>query len=372
MLIVAQQTGLSANSSQHLDQLLLDDQPDRRSLLLNLALEMGLLRQADEGLRTARTAVDWLRQSREAQLRSLADAWSSSRWNDLCHTPGLRCEGDNWENDPLLARAGLLDALPRSTDWFPMQPVIHQLKANNPDFQRPDGNYDTWYVRDVQTGAFVNGFHNWDVVEGRLLAFMIEGPLTWLGLAVTVATPDGPLYSLTERMLAWLNETPPADDEVRVPLVVQPDGILEVPHSTDRYHRFQAARISEALPVTSKRPFRYRITPSSLEQAQEQGITPDRILQFLETASGRPLPAGVKRGINRWGERGVEGKLDSVVVLRVREAGILETLRQNPKTRDYIGESFGDLVVSIRADQWPALRQAAAQLGLLLDVNVDE
>jgi hypothetical protein len=93
-------------------------------------------------------------------------------------------------------------------------------------------------------------------------------------------------------------------------------------------------------------------------------------LQFLEDASGRPLPMSVKRAISRWAERGTEGRLETAVVLRVREAAILETLRANPRTRPFLGESLGDLAVMVRLDDWEGLREATAQLGLLLDVDV--
>ncbi len=65
----------------------------------------------------------------------------------------------------------------------------------------------------------------------------------------------------------------------------------------------------------------------------------------------------------------MEGRLQSVVVLRVGNAEILETLRTNPKTRDFIAETLGDLVVAIRRGEWENFRQAVAQLGLLLDVE---
>ncbi len=129
------------------------------------------------------------------------------------------------------------------------------------------------------------------------------------------------------------------------------------------------ARISEAEPVAAGQPYSYRLTPAALTMAQQQGIAADRILQFLEEASGRPLPVSVKRSVARWAERGVEGRLETAVILRVREAGILETLRANPKTRPFLGESLGDLAVMVRQDDWEALREATAQLGLLLDVG---
>ncbi|MCP5012161.1 MAG: hypothetical protein GY942_19460, partial [Aestuariibacter sp.] len=341
-------TSLQADKLDKLDQLLLDPNGDRRSLLVNLAREMGMLRETSNGVRPTRTAVDWLKQSREAQLRALADAWSRSGWNELRRTPGLQCEGEQWQNDPIAARSALLDVLPRTTDWYSLTELIAHICETNPDFQRPDGDYDNWYIRDVETDNYITGFENWNRVEGRLLAFLVQSPLHWLGLTVTVKTADGTLYQLTDRALEWLQELPTSPDEVRVPLVIQGDGILIAPHNADRYQRFQAARISEPDAVQPGKPFAYRLTPQSLSRAKEEGITPERVLQFLEAATGRPVPAGVKRGINRWAERGVEGRLETAVILRVREPGILDTLRNNSKTRDYIGESLGEMSAMVR------------------------
>ena len=357
----------------HLENLLLNADTDRRSLLLTLSEEMGLVKRQEDRLRPTRTAVSWLRLAREAQLRELADAWSGSSWNDLCHTPGLACEGENWRNDPILARTALLEAIPRQPDWYSLADLTELLRSQNPDFQRPDGNYDTWYIRDKASDNYISGFENWALVEGRLLRFLLSGPLLWLGLVETANNDTAPgdlLFRLTERALDWLTQQAAPTEEVKVPLVVQPDGLLLVPHNADRYQRFQAARITEPEPVTPGQPYPYRLTPQSLAYAQEQGITPDRVLEFLAQVSGRPVPAGVKRAIVRWGEKGVEGRLETAVILRVRDEQILDTLRQNPKTRDYIGESLGPLAATVRPDDWPQLRQATAELGLFLESGV--
>ncbi len=370
LLALAQRTALRSEALDLLPQILLDADADRRSLLINLAREMEMLREVAGGIRPTRTAVSWLTKSREAQLRALMDAWSSSGWNDLCHTPGLRCEGDQWRNDPILARTALLDALPQTPDWYRLGDLISHVKQTDPDFQRPDGNYDTWYVRDVAQDSYLSGIENWDLVEGRLLSFLVQGPLFWLGLAETAVQGQHTLFRLTDRALEWLANTPPASEEVTVPIVVQPDATILAAHNANRHHRFQVARISEAQPVAPGKPYAYQITPASLKQARAEGIEPDRILTFLQEASERPLPASTKRGIERWRERGVEGRLETAVILRVRDASILETLRTNAKTRDYIDESLGELAATVRLENWQKLREAAAQLGLLLDSTV--
>ena len=63
-------------------------------------------------------------------------------------------------------------------------------------------------------------------------------------------------------------------------------------------------------------------------------------------------------------------RLETAVILRVRSAKIIETMRTNPKTRDYIGESLGELAVTIRREHWDDLLNATAQLGLFLDADV--
>ena len=167
--------------------------------------------------------------------------------------------------------------------------------------------------------------------------------------------------------MAWLENRPAATEEVTVPIVVQDDAGLLVPFNANRYHRFQVARISEPEALQPDQPYCYRLTPQSLAKAKEQGIESPRVLKFLADASSRPVPPSTRRAIERWAERGTEGRLEEAVILRVRDPEILDKLRANPKTRPFIAESLGDLAVVINREHWQELRQAVAQLGLLLD-----
>ncbi|MFO7680885.1 MAG: helicase-associated domain-containing protein [Chloroflexota bacterium] len=372
LLAVSQTTPELLEQPAGLSRYLQNGDTDRQSLLMTLADELNLLRYAEQGLRPTRTAVDWLKQNREAQLQDLANAWSSSIWNDLHHTPGLRCEGEGWSNDPIQARSALLEQLEYTLAWYSLDDLAARVKENDPDFQRPDGNYDTWYVRDVASDAYVRGFSNWDLVEGRLLRFLVQGPLFWLGMVETAVHHSPPLFRLTQRGINWLNDIPAGKEEVQVPLLVQPDGTVLAAHNASRYQRFRAARTGEMQPFAPGQPYAYRLTPQSLARARQQGIEPDRILSFLAEASDRPLPASVKRAVARWQERGVEGRLETAVILRVKEAAILETLRLNPKTRDLLGESLGDLAVVVRPGLWAQLCEITAELGLFLDSSVSE
>ncbi len=369
LLALALTADLRTAAGGAFNTMLLNPDRERNAMLLTLAEEIGLVRTKGNAIRPTRSAVDWLKESRDGQLYALAEAWVESAWNDLRHTPGLRCEGEGWSNDPKLARGALLEMLPRDTDWYRVGDLIASIKAESPDFQRPDGNYDTWYIRDEAQNVYLNGFESWELVEGRLLRFLLTGPMAWLGLVDSAEADDMLVYRLTPRAVVWLNGDPPSQDEVAVPLVVQPDGTLLVPHNADRHRRFQTARIAKMDPVTPNKPFVYRLTPDSLTQAKAQGISAERVLTFLSDASGRPVPKSVQRAVARWSEKGVEGKLESAVILRVSDAAILDTLRNNPKTRDFIGESLGEFAAMVKRGEWEQFRAATAELGLLLDME---
>lgn len=370
ILSAAQTSALREGELGLLQPLFLGHGLDRASLLFTLAWDLKLLRATDDGARPSRLVLTWLKKSRAEQLRDMAEAWSHSAWNELFHTPGLAFEG-GWQNDPILARTTLLDTLPRDDEWYRLSELVDRIRTSEPDFQRPDGNYDTWYIRDIHSGGYLAGFDSWDLVEGRLLRFLVLGPLRWLGLAETAMSEPGQetLFRLTPAAVTWLNGAAPGTEEVTMPIVVQEGGQVLVPFNANRYERFQVARVADAEPLRPGKPALYRLTPRSLERAGEQAIDAPKVLQFLAKASQRPIPAGVRRSIERWQERGTEASLERVVLLKVRDPEVLEKLRANPKTRSYFAESTSDYSAVIRSTEWDNFRQAAAALGLLVGLS---
>ena len=364
LLAIAQRGNLQAHDLNSVQPYLIDRHAARLTLLFKLAEELNMLRQTEGRLRPTRHAVTWLQESRENQLRSLATAWQRTVWNALRQMPDIACEGNNWQNDPIRVRITLRSNIPSDGSWIRISDLIAVIKANEPDFQRPDGNYNTWYIRDIATNQYLNGFESWDAVEGRLLSYVIHQPLHWLGLVDYAENA----VRWTERGVAWLEDRRLQADETDSPFIVQPDASVFVPRQASRYQRFQLARIAVPLPYEEERPYMFAITPASLALAQRQGIQPQRVLTFLQNASaGAALPAGTKRSIERWGERGTEGKIMPLMVLKVSDAKVIETLRRNPKTRDLLGESLGELAAVVRSEDWQTLQQITAQLGLLLE-----
>lgn len=360
----AQRNQLNGKENDWLVDYLVDANRSRRSLLLTLAWELGMLKRGEDEIRPTRPAVDWLQADRETQLATLIDKWTESDWNALRHLPSIRIEGDA-PNAPAAARNALIGVLPRDEQWFSIDALIALIKANDPDFQRPDGDYDTWYVRDTTTEQYLQGFESWEQVEGALLRFVLTTVMVWLGLVD--CSEDS--ARMTPRAVAWLEGRVPDVPDPKMLPIVHPDATIIVPRQSSRFTRFQAARIAEPQPYSQDRPYLFRITPQSLAFARDkQGISPQRVLTFLRNAvGGQPLPKSIVRAIERYGENGTEGKLAQVAVLRVGDEKVIETLRKNTKTRDLLGESLGTLAVVVH--DMEKLRHVTAQLGLLLELS---
>ncbi len=225
-------------------------------------------------------------QTRPEQRVTLWKAWRDSPdWNDLCRTPGLECaKAGNWSNDPVQVRAAVLRilAMLQPGAWYSQSEVIDAFKEAGAGFQRPTGDYDTWYIRRTDTQEFLKGFDQWDAVEGELLRFLLRGPLHWLQ-AMDLAEPSaGDDYgiSLSQWGAYWLGEDAPQPHESpRRPLMVEGDFTVVVPHGTPLIDRFRVERFAEWR--SSYPQYVYQIRQQSLQRADE-GITVPLIVEFLK------------------------------------------------------------------------------------------
>jgi hypothetical protein len=279
------------------------------ALALALAVELGWLHARGRRLALVPGTVRaWLEAARTDQRRYLLDAWAASAlWNDLCRTPALSCEQTgSWVNDPVGTRQRLLPLLaslqPRA--WYDLHSLAAAIKTRGPDFQRPDGNYDTWYIRQRSAPAFLRGFEHWEQVEGELLRFMLTGPLSWLGATALASDRAGwpASVSLTAAGHAWLHGEPSPPEEESAMLVVQPDFTILAPAGVALLERFRVARFTTWLQTTwdAGQPiFTYRISQTGLRRAAQQGIDAGRVLDFLQARAVAPLPANVVKALER-------------------------------------------------------------------------
>jgi hypothetical protein len=342
-------------------------QPASVALLLALAGEMGLAANEGGVFKLVSTAArQWLEQTRPRQVRVLVEAWrGGTHFNELWHTPGLQPEDTGWRNDPRLARQTILNEL--EAGWWEIDELIEMVKEEEPDFQRPAGDFESWYIRDTETGDYLRGFENWERVDGAVLRFILTGPLHWLGL---VDLGDGgTLCRLTVYGRALCGETDwpdPPEDRPRVTL--RNDGSILAPRTLSRYERFQLARITEWGEAGD--PYVYRLTTAGLQRAAEQNIQADAIQAFLRRTSGEELPRHIAQMLERWeGTTGADIWLTQAVILRTSTPDALQPILETPELRRYLGASLGPTAVIVRAGQEQELAAALLQHGILVDFD---
>ena len=301
-------------------------------------------------------------------LKSVAD------WNDLRHTPALHAEG-NWHNDPLLARRVLLTIL-RGADagnWYAISDLAALVKAVSPDFQRPDGDYQSWYLRDEKTGQYLSGFESWDSVEGRLISFLIAGPLFWLGAVSLATAEDGHVSSfrLTPYGVAWLAGAGPQELPRPARLSVNEDFSVVAPLWLPLNDRSRLLRFTEPVggPYDWGAPTRHRITRGSLSRARAAGVKAEAILKFLQRASGGRVSPRIAAALARWNQQGGAVRINKGAILRVEDASILAGLRADPVIAPLLGELLSAQAVLVREPDLPGLLAVLAESGYTVRVD---
>ena len=333
----------------------------RLEMLLSLARIRGWLKP-DRGRLVLDTgsATAWLRLTHWEQMTALFKSWrdGGDAWNDLRHVPALIAEGD-WRNDPGLARRTVTHALSvlEPAAWYPINGVIAHIKAMSPDFQRPDGDYSRWYLRDAASGDYLAGFESWDAVEGRLLRFLITGPLFWLGAVAPDAAAAPSVFRLTSFGAAWLSDRTPAELPRPARAIVGDDFTVAAPLTLPLIDRFRLLRFTEPQfdGYEIGQPTRHRITRGSLARARTGGVKPDAIIEFLRHTTGDKLSPRVASALARWGQQGGTLHISKGAVLRVEDASILAALRADPAIAPLLGELISAQAVLVSEVNLPRL-----------------
>lgn len=278
----------------------------RLNFLYHLCAQAGLIHKEAGLWKPTNKAAYWLREGGLARCRVFYRTWLEDRdWNELWIMPGVRCEDTGWHNDPVRARKAIVNYLAKCPidTWLTMTSFVESIHEIDPDFMRPDGDYDSWYIRDAHTGQYLMGFGAWDKVEGAFIRYLLEGPLLWLGV-VAIGCKQGEqqasCFMLTARgatICGWHE----IEEEPLQPILVQPDFQVLVPDSVSWYDRFLLERfarwVEEKEGVT-----RYVIRADSVRACLERGATWKQILAFLRRATGNRIPASVQRALQAWGK----------------------------------------------------------------------
>jgi hypothetical protein len=326
----------------------------------------GLLRPSSAEART------WLKSSPAEQMAALQAAWRHDpQWNELWHVPSLRCEDTGWRNDPLATRQRILEHLSQCPpdQWLSLASFIQAIKEGDPDFQRPDGDYSSWYIRQADTGRYLSGFESWDQVEGALIAYLITQSLHWLSvtsLGYENETDDLPSsFLITPWGAAFLGLPHQEREEWSPqPIEIGPDFTVLVPAGGSLYHRFQVERFADRQ-GSEEGAYLYRITQDSLARLLREDIKVETVLGFLKQATADCLPANVAHTLRQWGQKYGQVSLRRVVLLQVKDELILQELQTLPQIRLYLQEIISPTDATVAEKDWPRVVEELRKLGYL-------
>ena len=162
---------LAEDDANALKPFLLKQDDNRLAFLFGVGLSADLVEtQGGKAYPKRAEARRWLSLPRAAQVQALAEGWRGGiAYRDLWHVPGLYPEpgGELDEYDPAVARDNALELMgtivPKQ-EWWLLEDFIQSIKETDADFQRPGGDYESWYIRN-ENGDYLKGFESWDAVR---------------------------------------------------------------------------------------------------------------------------------------------------------------------------------------------------------------
>jgi hypothetical protein len=315
----------------------------------------------------------FLEASRGEALSKLVSAYlHSSDFNELYLIPELQPEGA-WVNDPLQTREEIfrfLSWVPEGT-WWSLSNFIADVREKHPDFQRPTGDYDSWFIRDKTTGEYLRGFEHWNRVEGALIRFTITGLLHWLGI-VDLAAPSKDIFPEAFRLSKWSQalfkgNIPEGLPEENDSILVASNAQLRVPRLAPRVARYQIARFCQ-WDGENEKSFRYHLTPESLNNAKRQSLQISHLLALLNRYASAVPPILVK-ALERWDERGTEARIEQAFVLRLSSPDILKQLRASRAAR-FLGAPLGPTAIIVKPGAREKIIAALAEMGYIGEMDV--
>ena len=318
----------------------------------------------------------FLEAPRKDALKMLQDAWTeSTTFNELKLMPGILCEGE-WTNQPQETREfllNLLDGIPEGK-WWSFSAFVRDIKQKYADFQRPAGDYDSWFIKRASDGEYLRGFSYWDQVDGALIKYFITNMLHWLG-QVNLSIAEGS----AEPTAFQVPLSSAAGKEEKGRVSVSSNGKISVERFAPRVVRYQIARFCEweehggrvaERTETKNDEYKYQITAQSLKHAKEQGLKAEQLLALLVRHTNNKVPPALVKALKRWEVNGTEARVETQVVLRVSRPEVLDEMRKS-KAGKFLGEVLSPTAVIVKSGAIPKVMEALAELGLFAEVIKD-
>lgn len=306
----------------------------------------------------------FLEASRTQALNILYQAWiTSDSFDELRLIPTIICEGE-WKNQPQVTREflmNLINDIPQGK-WWSLNAFVKAIKEKYPDFQRPAGDYDSWFIKRKSDGQYLRGFAYWDSVDGALIKYLIQ-TLHWLGKVDLASAEEGKEFTAFR-----VKELQDTSNKVQGKIIVASNGKISVSRYFSRAIRYQVARFCD-WDEEKNDNFNYSVSAKSLKRANEQGLKAEQLLALLVKHTNHNVPPALVKALKNWNANGSEARVENLFVLRVSNPQVMEEARKS-KAGKFLGELLSPTAVIIKSGAIQKITEALAELGLLTEVNI--
>ena len=262
-----------------------------------------------------------------------------------------------------------------SSNWLSMDKFVEKMRADEYNFLYPrrDASANGMYLGGVYTNyrdplelRFAKSYKEteaWSVVERKFIAHVLTGPLHWLGLLAFDRPPAGADAPARMRLTpagAWLlNLAPaPAFAERGGRVLVQPNfTVLAMEPVSDAV---LADIESFADYQSGDRAMNYTLTRQSVYRGQRAGWGANRIVAFLESHQGAPIPNNIKRSLEEWQQQHLR-------VTFVKNATLLQYA--DAATRQTAQEALDAAALEILSDTFDMAQPGTRASGLLQNLR---
>ncbi len=317
----------------------------------------------------------FLEAERGQALGFLAEVWKASHiTNELELIENLVFENGE-KKDPIFPREALLELINLLPEdhWHNIQEFCVWIHLNQPDILRSGGEYDAWFIKDKASGQYINGFENWQRVEGEYIRAMIMKSLFWLGF-VDLGKNPGDSNPSVFRKSKWFDDLY-SNTKLKYPSIIKKD--FEVDKSgrivVDRYFarniRYQIARCCEWDNPRSHN-YIYHFSQRAFVILEKQGLKITQLITLLKHYARKPVPRNILQALERRDRFGEEVQLMKIFVIKVKTAAILDRLLDSTMKK-YILSRLDATTAEISADSLPIIRAALIEMGVFAEILPD-
>lgn len=311
----------------------------------------------------------FLESPREISLLQLVNHWiENKQLNEMELIPDFIIEGVLDRNHQKV-RQFLLDqiSLIPTGQWWNLESFVAYVYQINPDFQRPAGNYDTWYIKKAETGEYLRGFEHWDAIDGTFLRFMLTGPLFWLGL-VDLASSESDSNIQAFKCSNWYadllsNQPPGSIKQEDVKLLIDSYGKIVIPLRFSRTIRYQISRFCD-WNGKSKDGYAFQISPISLQRAKDQGLKINHLLKIVQSVIPHPFPPKLKNALEKWENHGTLAHFTHAILLHVADPEAINQL-QTTSVKKFIQAVLNPNTVVVLPNGVEQVRKVLIEMGYL-------